>query len=84
MDRVDRFGGCEGDDQSPLSEGERALMGAQGKVLMMLLTVLKGRNLVDAAEFARLLGIFSVVVAEDDKLQGDILAVWAGMMREIP
>lgn len=28
------------------------------------------------------LGIFSVVVAEDDALQSDILAVWAGTMKE--
>lgn len=29
-----------------------------------------------------MLGVFSVVVAEDDDIEGDILAVWAGIMKQ--
>ena len=85
MDRAGNLGGGNDDGgRRPLSVGERALMGAQGKVMVLLLTKLQGQGLLDAHEFAGLLGIFSVAVAEDDALQGDILAVWAGMMKEIP
>ncbi|MBE9605701.1 hypothetical protein IAI18_12585 [Acetobacteraceae bacterium H6797] len=61
---------------------ERALIGAQGKALTMLLTALQARGHLNVEEFADTLGIFSVVVAEDNKLEGDILAVWAGTMKE--
>jgi hypothetical protein len=85
LDRAGNLGsGGEGGGKWHLTAGERALMGAQGKVLTLLLTALQSRGLLDAKEFAGLLGIFSVTVFEDDELQGDILAVWAGMMQEIP
>lgn len=61
---------------------ERALIGAQGKALTILVTTLQARGHLNAEEFARTLGIFSVVVAEEDALEGDILAVWAGTMKE--
>ncbi|MFG1305199.1 hypothetical protein V5F34_13835 [Xanthobacter autotrophicus] len=48
----------------------------------MLVTALQARGHLDVAEFAETLGIFSVVVAEDDALEGDILAVWAGITKE--
>lgn len=65
-----------------ITQAERALIGAQGKALTMLVTALQARGHLDVAEFADTLGIFSVVVAEDDALEGDILAVWAGIMKE--
>jgi len=61
---------------------ERALIGAQGKALTMLVTALQARGHLNVEEFSSMLGIFSAVVAEDDALQGDILAVWAGTMKE--
>lgn len=37
---------------------------------------------LEVSEFADMLGVFSVVVAEDDDIEGDILAVWAGIMKQ--
>ncbi len=48
----------------------------------MLATTLHARGVMDMADFADTLGIFSVVVAEDNQLEADILAVWAGTMKE--
>lgn len=61
---------------------ERALIGANGKALTMLVTALQARSLLDVKEFADVLGVFSVVVGEDDDLEGIILAVWAGIMKD--
>ncbi|MEK4035390.1 hypothetical protein WOA01_21445 [Methylocystis sp. IM2] len=58
-----------------LSKVERALIGANGKALTMLVTALQARGHLDVREFADLLGIFSAVVGEDDDLEGMILAV---------
>lgn len=65
-----------------LSKVERALIGANGKALTMLATALQARGHLDVREFSELLGIFSVVVGEDDDLEGMILAVWAGLLKE--
>lgn len=65
-----------------LSRTERALVGAQGKALTMLVTALQARGHIQTSEFADMLGVFSVVVSEDDDLEGTILAAWAGMMKE--
>jgi hypothetical protein len=65
-----------------ITQAERALIGAQGKALTMLVTALQARGHLDVAEFAETLGIFSVVVAEANALESDILAVWAGTMKE--
>lgn len=65
-----------------LSKVERALVGANGKALAMLVTALQARGHLDAREFADLLGIFSVVIGEDDDLEGMILAVWAGVLKD--
>ncbi len=65
-----------------ITSTERALIGAQGKALTMLVTTLQARGHLNVEEFAGMLGIFSVVVAEDDALEGDILAMWAGTMKE--
>lgn len=65
-----------------LSKVERALIGANGKALTMLATALQARGHLDVREFSELLGIFSVVVGEDDDLEGMILAVWAGLLKD--
>ena len=65
-----------------LSKVERALVGANGKALTMLVTALQARGHLDVREFADLLGIFSVVVGEDDDLEGMILAVWVGLLKD--
>jgi hypothetical protein len=65
-----------------LSKVERTLIGANGKALTMLVTALQARGHLDVREFSNLLGIFSVVVGEDDDLEGMILAVWAGLLKD--
>jgi len=65
-----------------VSAADRALICAQGKALTLLLTALQARGHIQVAEFADMLGVFSVVVAEDDDIEGDILAVWAGIMKQ--
>lgn len=64
------------------SEADRAVITAQGKTLMLLATMLHARGVMDMEEFAGTLGVFSVVVAEDNAAEGDILAVWAGLMKD--
>ena len=59
-----------------------ALIGANGKALTMLATAMQARGHLDVREFSELLGIFSVVVGEDDDLEGMILAVWAGLLKD--
>lgn len=63
-------------------EMDRALIAAQGKALTMLATMLQARGVMEVEEFAETLGIFAVVVAEASPLEGDILAVWAGTLKE--
>lgn len=65
-----------------MSKVERALIGANGKALTMLATALQARDHLDVREFSELLGIFSVVVGEDDDLEGMILAVWADLLKD--
>lgn len=65
-----------------VSTADRALIGAQGKALTLLLTALQARGYLQVSEFADMLGVFSVVVGKDDDLEGDILAVWAAIMKE--
>lgn len=47
----------------------------------MRVTALQARGVLDVNEFAATLGIFSVVVGEDDDLEGVILAAWSGLMK---
>lgn len=66
-----------------LSRTERAIIGAQGKVLIMLVSMLQARGQLELEEVSSMLGVFSVVVSEDSELEGDILALWAAMMKQI-
>lgn len=65
-----------------LTRTERAMITAQGKALTMLVTALQARGHLQTREFADMMGVFSVVVAEDDDLEGTILAAWAGIMKD--
>lgn len=80
--RLGRRWGLDSRPYPPPSQMDRALIGAYGKALTMLVTTLHARGVLDVEEFASTLGVFSVVVAEDNQLEGDILAVWTGIMRE--
>lgn len=62
---------------------DRALILAQGKALALLAVMLENGRAFTAQEFGAQLGIFSVVVAEDAPAEGDILAVWASIIRDI-
>jgi hypothetical protein len=59
-----------------------ALILAQGKALALVAALLQRGGFVDAAEFGEMLGVFSVTVAESDPEEGDILAVWAAVVRD--
>lgn len=65
-----------------LSAVERALIGANGKALTLLASALQARGHLEVEEFSNLLGIFSVLAAEDDDLEGAILAIWAGILKD--
>src|SRR3546814_14909275 len=52
---------------------DRALIAAHGKALTMLATTLQARGVLDVEDFAGTLGVFSVVVGEDNRLEGEIL-----------
>ena len=61
---------------------DRTLILAQGKALALLAAMLQRGGIIDASEFGNLLGIYAVTVAETEPDQGDILAVWAGIVRD--
>lgn len=63
-------------------EMDRALIAAQGKALTMLATMLQARGVMEVEEFADTLGVFAAVVAEENPLEGDILGVWAGTLKD--
>lgn len=65
-----------------ISATERSLIAAHGKALAMLATTLQSGGHIDARRFAEMLALFGTVVSEEDKLQGAILAHWAGAMEE--
>ncbi len=68
--------------RSRFSESDRTIIAAQGKALALLVTTLHARGVIDMEEFANTLGVFSAVVAEDDPSEGDVLAVWAGIIED--
>ncbi|MBN9603054.1 MAG: hypothetical protein J0G33_09000 [Afipia felis] len=68
--------------QFRLTAFDRALIGAHGKALTTMVVGLQARGHLDVKEFADMLGLFSVVVADDDDLESSILAVWAGFMKD--
>jgi hypothetical protein len=65
-----------------IDDVDRTLIAAQGKALLLLTTTLHARGSLDADEFAEVLGIFSVLSAEENELEGNVLAIWAGIMKD--
>jgi hypothetical protein len=61
---------------------DRTLILAQGKALALVAALLQRGGIVEAAEFGDMLGVFSVTVAETDPEEGDVLAIWAAIIRD--
>ena len=55
---------------------------ATGKALALFAAVLERGGVATTAEVGDLLGVFAVTVAADDPDEGDILAVWASIIKE--
>lgn len=77
-----RWLGASSARSTRFSKADRAIIAAQGKALTLLATTLHARGVIEMQDFAGTLGVFSVVVAEDDQAEGDILAVWAAIMKD--
>ena len=60
----------------------RAELLAQGKAFALIAAVLQRTGVVSVEEFGQLLGVFAVTVSEDDPDQGEILAVWASIVKD--
>lgn len=61
---------------------EKALIEAQGVALALVAAMMQRAGIVPAEEFGQLLGILAVTTAETDPDQGDILGVWAAIVKE--
>ena len=61
---------------------DRQLILATGKAMALVAAMLQRGGIVTAEEFGGLLAVFAVTVAEDEPEQGDILAVWASIIKE--
>ena len=62
---------------------DRQLILATGKAMALIGAMLERGGIVTAEEFGGLLAVFAVTVAEDEPEQGDILAVWASIIKEV-
>ena len=62
---------------------DRQLILATGKAMALIGAMLERGGIVTAEEFGGLLAVFAVTVAEAEPEQGDILAVWAGIIKEV-
>jgi hypothetical protein len=58
------------------------LVRAQGKSVAFLASLLQGRGLLTADEFAALLNAFAETVGESKAREGEILAYWAEVVRQ--
>jgi hypothetical protein len=58
------------------------LVRAQGKLILFLASLLQRANIVDMAEFGRLLSVYAAAVAETEPVEGGILATWAAVFDE--
>jgi hypothetical protein len=61
---------------------DTALIGAQGAALALVAAMLQRAGVVPAEEFGQMLGILAVTTSEVEPEEGDILAVWAGIVKE--
>ncbi len=55
---------------------------AQGKALALVAAMLQRGGVISVEEFGNILGLFAVTVGETEPDEGDILALWAGIVRE--
>lgn len=55
---------------------------ARGELVRSIAELLEDAGIQSAEEFGNLLGLFSVIVAEDGGEEGDILAYWASLVRD--
>ena len=62
---------------------DRQLILATGKAMALIGAMLERGGIGTAEEFGGLLAVFAVTVAEDEPEQGDILAVWASIIKEV-
>jgi hypothetical protein len=61
---------------------DKALIEAQGVALALVAAMLQRAGIVPADEFGQMLGILAVTTAETDPDQGDILGVWAAIVKD--
>lgn len=59
------------------------LIRAQGKFVVLVAAMLAGAGVKTFGEFAAQLGLYAVAVSDDEPAEGEILAYWAGMVREM-
>jgi hypothetical protein len=59
----------------------RDLVGAQGKLVVFLASLLQRAGVVKTGEFASLLDTFALAVTETDPEEGSILAAWSAHVR---
>jgi hypothetical protein len=59
----------------------RDLVGAQGKLVVFLASLLQRAGVVKTGEFASLLHTFALAVTETDPEEGSILAAWSAHVR---
>ena len=62
---------------------DRQLILATGKAMALVAAMLQRGGIVTAEVFGGLLAVFAVTVAEDEPEEGDILAVWASIIKEV-
>jgi hypothetical protein len=67
----------------PGSVTDLPLMRAQGPLVVFLATMLQTAGVKSLEEFSAQLGLYAVTVAETEPGEGEILAYWAAMVREI-
>jgi hypothetical protein len=62
---------------------DHTLIRAQGKLVILLAAMLQSASVQSVGEFAAKLGVFAVTVGEAEPAEGEILAYWAGMVRDL-
>ncbi len=65
-----------------MDENFKALVRAQARAFAMLCAYLERDGLIPRGELGRSLGLLAVITAETDPDAGDIMAAWAGIIRD--
>jgi hypothetical protein len=61
---------------------DTAMVGAQGKLVMFIASLLQRAGVVEIAEFAALLAAFAATIEETDPGEGRLLAYWASCVAQ--